>query len=124
MTEILLVEDEACARTFVRTVLEQRGYKVHEAADAYRALDILGTEGCHPSLVITDIEMPGMSGVALAETIGQSRPDLPILFISGGFPAELPLSGATRAFLAKPFSRRDLLRSVEQLLANAVPNGQ
>jgi CheY-like chemotaxis protein len=80
----------------VRTALEELGYKAIEAVDGKAALPILESRA-RLNLLISDVGLPGMNGRQLAEVARQSRPDLPILFITGYTPAsERPSWGRER----------------------------
>lgn len=112
---VLLVEDNAPARRFIRRVLDRAGYHVTEASSAEDAL-ALCHEGGRPHLVITDVIMPGLTGVDLATRLHQRWHHLPILFVSGYVDdvlADWPYD-ATRDLLLKPFSAEALLSRVEK----------
>jgi len=79
---VLLVEDDPQVRTLVRSVLEDLGYKAMEAMDSEAALRILDG-GARINLLISDVGLPGLNGRQLAEIARQTRPDLPVLFITG-----------------------------------------
>src|SRR6185295_3650820 len=81
---ILLVDDEPLVCGFASTVLERRGYKVYIAHGAAEALQIFRDHMDEIDLVVTDINMPVMSGPEMAQIMRQERPALPLLFISGG----------------------------------------
>jgi len=112
---VLLVEDEDAIRRFAERVLAGAGYEVHAAGNGADALAILGRLDRPPSLVISDVVMPGMQGDELVARVREDAPGTPVLFISG-FAADvlssqgMALQGA--AFLQKPFA-------VEELLAHA-----
>jgi two-component system cell cycle sensor histidine kinase/response regulator CckA len=114
---VLVVEDEASVRRLTRRALEAAGFRVLEAEDGAIALRI--AEGAELDLVVTDIVMPGMSGVELAERIAPSHPGLPVLFVSG-YADEAPESrggGAPgRELLGKPFRPRQLVERVRRLI--------
>jgi CheY-like chemotaxis protein len=115
---VLLVEDEAGIRSLIRKVLERRGYDIIEASNGHEALSA-GPDPREIGLLITDVAMPGMNGVELAASLRQTRPDLPVLFLSGYTgsamldPANLPPHSA---FLSKPFTIAALQEKVESLL--------
>jgi two-component system cell cycle sensor histidine kinase/response regulator CckA len=113
---VLLVEDEDEVRGYAATVLRGHGYAVEEAASGAEAL--AGVEaGLEFDVVVTDVVMPGMSGVELARRIEELRPGMPVLFVSGF--AEDPIlqgSGGRMPFLPKPYRPDALLHSVRQAL--------
>jgi CheY-like chemotaxis protein len=119
---ILLVEDEDAVRNLTRRVLEYHGYRVLSAPNGEAALEISRLHHTALHLLLTDIVMPGMSGVRLAETLCSERPELRILFMSGYAAATLEQKillqrGAT--FLQKPFTSEQLTRRVREVLEQA-----
>ncbi|MEC7522916.1 MAG: response regulator [Myxococcota bacterium] len=77
MATILVVDDEPDVRFLVRIVATQRGHEVLEAADGMEALEVLRASAV--DAVVTDLNMPRMSGVTLRERIREAWPDLPVL---------------------------------------------
>jgi CheY-like chemotaxis protein len=114
---VLVVEDEASVRRLTRRALEAAGFRVLEAEDGAQALRL--AEGALLDLVVTDIVMPGMSGVELAERIAPSHPGLPVLFVSG-YADEAPeahgAKAAGRELLGKPFRPRQLVERARRLI--------
>ncbi|MFN0180368.1 MAG: ATP-binding protein [Gemmatimonadales bacterium] len=112
---ILVVEDDDMVRAITTAILEDGGYQVVAREGPSPALAYL-LEGADPiDLVVSDIVMPRMSGPAFGRVLATTHPALPMLFISGYNPDEATrndLSGLGHPFLAKPFSREDLLRAV------------
>jgi CheY-like chemotaxis protein len=117
--KILIVDDEPSIRTLLRCALSAPGYSVFEADSGKAALMLAAQQGPF-TLVVSDVLMPGIDGIELAEKLvgaGQARR---FLFISGYCDGEsmlertrnLPVS----AFLAKPFSIPDLVRAFRDLL--------
>lgn len=111
---LLLVDDDAVIRRVVTEMLETSGYHVVAVEDGAAAIEIAGAQ--RVDLLITDIQMPKMSGTALAAKFLEQHPDVPVLFISG-YPADAGQSEHER--LQKPFTRDTLIRKVELLLAPA-----
>jgi PAS domain S-box-containing protein len=119
---ILVVEDEAAVRDIVCRTLVKAGYQVHAAADPQQALKMCQQDALAVDALLTDIIMPGMSGTRLAAELRHSRPDLPVLFMSGytngptpggqELPPDAPL-------IRKPFETDTLLRELHQLLAQS-----
>jgi CheY-like chemotaxis protein len=109
---ILLVEDEEPLRTVIRRVLDRLGYRVREAGSAEMALAVLRAEPeLTVDLLLTDVVMPGGSGVDLAAAIRSLRPDLPVVFISGHADEDVVRYGLDRsdvALLTKPFTPDEL----------------
>ena len=81
------------------------------AVNAEEALGLL--EGSKPLVVISDIRLPGMSGVELAERIKEARPDVPVLLISA---FREPAGHKADGFIAKPFDNDELLERVQEML--------
>ncbi len=120
---VLVVEDDDHVRHFTRRVLTDGGYQVTEAPSGAAAL-VLVRAGEVPDLVITDVLMPVMGGVELAERLREVAPQVPVLFISGY--AEDPglqrMAGEV-PFLPKPFTPPDLLGAVRRALEPASDTG-
>lgn len=116
---ILLVDDEPAIRAYGRDVLRAGGYEVTVAADGHDA-ERQVLDGLEFDLLLTDVVMPGRSGVALAQRMVELRPDVPVLFVSGF--AEDPVlhrAGHRAPFLPKPFSPEALLGAVRDALDGA-----
>ena len=112
-TNILVVDDEAIARSFMERVLTQEGYQVLLAADGEGALHMLRTSKRKVALVITDLVMPGMGGHAFAVEVGQLPSPPPVLYVSA---YERPQGEMAKRFLQKPFSIADLTQAVRRLI--------
>jgi CheY-like chemotaxis protein len=111
---ILLVEDEPAVRQLFAQALTRAGYKVHEARNGQEALKVFDQHGDAIDLLLTDLRMPYMGGIELAQTLRARRKTLKLICVSG-----YPGSGETDLptdFLAKPFSRQDLLAKVREVL--------
>jgi two-component system cell cycle sensor histidine kinase/response regulator CckA len=111
---ILLVEDEPAVRQLFAQALIRAGYKVHEARNGQEALKLFDQYGDAIDLLLTDMRMPYMGGVELAQALRARRKTLKLICVSG-----YPGSGQTEMpsdFLAKPFSRDDLLAKVREVL--------
>jgi two-component system cell cycle sensor histidine kinase/response regulator CckA len=111
---ILLVEDEPAVRQLFAQALTRAGYRVYEARNGQEALKVFDQHGDSIDLLLTDIRMPFMGGNELAQQLRARRPTLKLLCVSGysaGANAELASD-----FLAKPFSRDDLLSKVREVL--------
>ena len=73
MTRILLIDDEPIVRNLMAEILEEAGYEVTKAETAERALDLLETSD--PSIVVSDVVMPGLSGLELLERVRERDRD-------------------------------------------------
>ncbi len=114
---ILVVDDDDPVRVMLARLLRTQGYTVLQAAHAAEARAILDTK--RPNLVISDIVMPGESGIELRRGILERWPDLPVILISG-YSAEGPAEFAARTpnttFVQKPFAADHFLALVERTL--------
>ena len=116
---ILLVDDDPDIRSLTRTFLEHEGYNVFSSSDAERAVQIFRSVQ-QIDLLVTDIYMPGRSGLELARELKELRRELPVLMMSGGFvdvDQEAGLKAEGWSFLAKPFRLPELLATVHKILA-------
>jgi CheY-like chemotaxis protein len=111
---IMLVEDEPAVRQLFAQALVRAGYRVHEARNGQEAMKLFEQHGDAVDLLLTDVRMPYMGGLELARQLRTRRVTLKLLCISG-YPgsSETELS---EDFLAKPFSRDDLLKKVREVL--------
>ena len=117
---ILLVEDDAAVRALARRVLNRAGYDVLDASDGREALRLAEQYSTTIDLVLSDVVMPELGGVELADHLRERYPGLKVVLTSGYSEAEV--SGAVRrrgsAFLVKPFTPESLLRVVAETLAS------
>ena len=116
----LLVEDNRPLRRLIRRTLKGQGYQVLSARNGHEALS-LAADHCGPiDLLVTDVVMPHMDGFTLGERLVESRPDTRVLFLSGYADQSITvregLKKAGQAFLLKPFTRDQLLRTVRKQL--------
>jgi two-component system, cell cycle sensor histidine kinase and response regulator CckA len=116
---ILVVEDEPAVRTIVMTALRRKGHRVIGAASAEEALAAVETESGPIDLLLTDVSMPGMNGIALAQELAPKRPDMIIVVMSGFTEDNLKLrdAGIPAILLPKPFTPTVLQRTIAGLLA-------
>jgi signal transduction histidine kinase len=116
---ILLVDDETAVREVIARGLQENGYRVLEAVDGAEGLEILRGRADEIDLVITDVAMPGMSGIDLAHRALKLRPYLPFIFVSGQPKEVLPELGTLEQdhqLLEKPFSPESLAACVRARL--------
>lgn len=106
----MVVDDDVAVRESVAAVLEDVCDEVYQASDGMEGLEVLGE---HPdiSLVVTDIAMPRLDGIAFASAARQLYPGLKVLFVSG-----MQRPPDSERFLEKPFPLRALVSAVNQLL--------
>jgi DNA-binding NtrC family response regulator len=116
MAAILIVDDDSTIRDTLYDLFSE-DHLCHVAETAERALDWLATEVY--DVVLTDISMPGLSGVELLSHVRQIRPQTPVIIISGiqdqGHAKGMTALGAFD-YLLKPFKLEDVERSVERAI--------
>ena len=116
---VLLVEDEPLLREMTAECLGDQGYAVLAAADAAEALALLA-RGARPSVLVTDVGLPGTDGRQLAEAARAAQPGLPVLFITGHEGGVLDGQLAPgMAVLCKPFRLEGLGEQVAALIRGA-----
>jgi PAS domain S-box-containing protein len=118
--QLLIVEDDAQVRALVTEVLTELGYGVQAVEDADHAIPILKS-GRSIDLLITDVGLPGLNGRQLADIARESRPDLPVLFMTGYAETAANRStflGVGMNLIAKPFSLDDFSGQVGQILGD------
>jgi CheY-like chemotaxis protein len=116
---ILVVDDEQNMLLTVQFLLEAAGYRLLAAASAAEALQRLEGPAAFPDLLITDIQMPGTTGLELLEALRRLRPDLPVLVMTGYWSKELGRRLSElhcRQWIEKPFEEEQLLEKVREML--------
>ena len=116
---ILVVEDETSVLKLVRRLLEAERYVVLSAQDGEEALLLAEQHAGRIDLLLTDVVMPGLNGIALADRFARVRAGTPVLFMSGYADAAVvqrQIIDAGRAFLQKPFSPDRLLGRVRDVV--------
>lgn len=116
MTRILLAEDDFVMRTYLTRALERSGYTVVGCESGIEAHDRLSAGERH-DLLLSDIVMPGMDGIELAQKAAVLAPDMRVMFITG-FSAVTLRANETMPeakVLSKPFHLRDLVDEVDRL---------
>lgn len=122
MAKILVVDDEQNIRNILRESLKHEDHDIFEASTGQEASEVLASQAI--DLVITDLVMPGKTGLDLIMEIKELHPDLTIIAISGGGGINgrfdyLPIAQLIGAnnIIKKPFSINEIKRSVSDLLA-------
>jgi CheY-like chemotaxis protein len=110
---VLVVDDDATLRAILARTLADEGYRVITAADGEEALALAHTLNGQLGLVVTDIRMPVMDGLTLAENLARFRVPPPVLFISG-FADGHEIPGP---YLTKPFLPSALVEAVGQIVS-------
>jgi CheY-like chemotaxis protein len=123
---ILVVDDSAYIRCFLANILGDAGYETLFAGDGVVAIDLLAE--CQVDAIVTDLEMPLLSGRELVDHVRAGRPaiphDLPIVVCSSQADQDTRrrlLHAGADVFLAKPVDRQELLSVVNQLLQSNLP---
>ncbi|MCX7771275.1 MAG: response regulator [Proteobacteria bacterium] len=115
---ILIVEDNDEVRTFLCNALEMKGYSLKDFANPLEALQFVKDNDLKIDLLVSDVVMPNMSGIALYEKLREIYKDLKVLFISG-YP-DLPQRERElinkENFISKPFTVNELFKKVRQIL--------
>lgn len=112
---VLVVDDDAYILDFVSRLLRDEGYRILTAANASKALRLI--EEQEIDIVLSDIKMPGMSGIELLEKIHAGAPDLPVILMTAYADLELAIDAIKRGtfdFINKPFKAADLVNSLEK----------
>jgi len=116
---LLVVEDEEVVRGLIVELLERSGYAVLQAETAQEALEICEWHDGRIDLLVTDVVMPGMDGVELAEAVTSMKPDVEILYISGYTDRSLAFRGRPEEdvrYLAKPFDVQEFIAVIREIL--------
>jgi chemosensory pili system protein ChpA (sensor histidine kinase/response regulator) len=118
---IVVADDSISVRKFVGRMLEKNGYRVKLAADGMEAAELVAQHGCH--LVITDLEMPRMTGYELMVQLRQSPTTrrIPVMVVTsraGAKHRDRAMKEGAAAFLTKPVQEDQLIAAVEQLMGS------
>ena len=109
---VMVVDDDSDVREIVAETLEEYGFGVCQAASGEEALPMLRSNP-FIDVLVTDVRMPGMSGIELAVQARQTNATMRIILISGYFPPQ----HVAQRFLRKPFHMRDLASAITDELA-------
>ena len=118
MARILVADDEESLRHFLSRALSARGHDVVTVACGTEALDALASGGRF-DLLLSDVVMPELDGIALALRVSRDHPSLPIVMMTGFMSAKAraeDLSTLVRRVISKPFSLDEICRCVEEAL--------
>lgn len=119
MARLLVTEDDEAVRAFLEKAFELDGHEVLTASDGAMALEVLAEEGGAIDLLLTDIQMPVMDGIALALSTVRDYPDLPILLMTGYANQRERAHGLetlVEDVIMKPFSLDDIRSAVGGVL--------
>jgi two-component system, cell cycle response regulator CpdR len=116
MIRILLAEDDDVMRQYLVRALEKSGYSVSAVDRGTAAIPLLESDEAF-DLLLTDIVMPEMDGIELAQRAGVMRPELRVMFITGFSAVSLKAGQAlpNAKVLSKPFHLRDLVLEVDRM---------
>jgi len=124
MLRILLAEDDDSMRVYLARALERVGYRVTAVDRGTAALPLLESEPF--DLLLTDIVMPEMDGIELAQKAAEIAPDIRVMFITGF--AAVALKAGRKApdakVLSKPFHLKDLVAEVERMFQSEDQHGR
>lgn len=116
--QVLVVDDDPSVREMVEMSLMEAGYDAVAAEDGFRALSQLRKS--LPDVVVSDLEMPGMSGFELLSVIRRRFPQISTVAMSGAYVGnQLPFGVIADRFFAKGSHSKDLLSTIQQLLLTA-----
>jgi two-component system, cell cycle response regulator CpdR len=121
MARVLIADDEDSVRALVARAIAMDGHEITTAADGAEALELLGGTNAAFDLLLSDIQMPVMDGIALALTAARDFPDLTILLMTGFADQRERASGLNAIahdVISKPFSVANLRTAVADALAS------
>lgn len=113
---VLVVDDSETMRQLIAYALEPHGFEVSVAGDAEEALGRIA-DGEGPDLLLTDVQMPRISGPELAARARDIRPELPVLFVTGDADDVIEFEGGAAPSLRKPFVAAELVEAVRAALS-------
>ena len=113
---VLLIDDEVHIIMVLARRLEKDGYEVHTAGDGVRGLET--AERVRPDVVVTDLQMPRLSGVEVAQQLAASMPEVPVLLLTarGYVLGDYDIPQNVHECLPKPFSAREIVAKLDALL--------
>ena len=118
-TVILLADDDPILRNLVNLMLTKEGYVVLAANDGQEVLEIAATFKEPIHLRLTDVQMPRLDGLTLAERVREQWPTIKIIVMSGQLTTTLLENNTPDAFLRKPFIPPTLLTCVQRVLTSS-----
>jgi excisionase family DNA binding protein len=114
---VLVVDDDARIREYVRVNLEMEGYIVREAASAEEALAAIDDQA--PELVLLDVVMPGVDGWQMLQRMQERHGSIPVIMFSGQIDEQSAADASergARGFIGKPFDPQQLIERAKQLV--------
>jgi CheY-like chemotaxis protein len=123
MARVLVVEDSPTQASDERFLLEDAGFDVDVAADGIEALSSLAER--LPDLIVTDLQMPRMDGLALVEAVRRRHPSVPVVLVTAHGSEEIAaraLRSGAASYVPKRYLGRDLPQVARQIIAMAAPD--
>ncbi len=125
---VLVVDDQPAILGLIRDILEDAGYVALVAESGAEALMILGRQSSNIDLILTDVQMPRMDGIQLAQCLADRAPELPVVFMTG-YSAYLKSQNALAAHhsygghgvVRKPFRAAELVNRVDKMIGRSCP---
>lgn len=119
---ILLVEDDAGCLRNIATFLREEGYDVTQAQDGDEALELIARSSF--DLVLTDIRMPRIDGITLAEQVRTIAPETPVILMTGFVTQNIENSALACNFISKPLLLTELLTKIAEAIRTNGASGQ
>ena len=122
LQRVLIVEDDAMVRRLLARHFQKGGAAIVEAADVDQALAVFREPGSRFDVVVTDVHLPGQSGLDLATEMRMLQPQQPIVFVTGDVDEKLAqraLAGGKAGYLLKPFEFFELDAAIAQAIQSA-----
>ena len=120
---VVVVDDEEPIRNYLSSVLRFEGYVCHTFGESSAALDYVASAEHQADLMLTDIKMPGMTGIELLRSVKQIKPAMPVILVSGLYELALAIEALEYGaddYLKKPVRPRDVLTAVGKYLTRDV----
>ncbi|MDP1883870.1 MAG: response regulator [Candidatus Moranbacteria bacterium] len=117
MKKILFAEDDPVVRVVTSQMLERLGYEVTSSEDGDAALSVFLCDPHRFDLVLTDQNMPRLSGIELADRITKANPGIPVILYSG-FDLQREIPRSIDGFIMKPFTQKDLGELLGRIVAS------
>jgi len=118
---ILVVEDDEVYLSAISAILSYEGFRISEASDGESALNMLRENNDPADLLLTDIRMPGMDGIALIKAVREYGLRIPVIAFSGDIDRktmERLFETGCRYYLEKPFTRAELLSKIRMVMGD------
>ncbi len=113
-SRVLVVEDDTANLEILQTTLEAEGFDVRTAKDGFEALVVL--RGALPEVLVSDLELPRMSGFELLSVVRRRFPQIGVIAVSGDFRVDNHPGVLADAFVPKPFRAKEILDAVAKVI--------